>query len=259
MVDLLREIRDKAKDLRDCIAYVRSLSDANLKWIYERIGIDKPPKTNGSLIPFGSKKKRRLRAARVPIEVHDTIMAKLWPTIYGERWPAKKPFKARTAAEAVAVYEKRAAAGRSLWMPDRDDVEITDRKRLFHRQGHQFAKADSNRKKNGKWKVPLSKLAQCPARYVGEDDDGDEETVRRFMSGNPVPRETMGRFLAGGTMQGEERRWHDRGEINFVPYVSTPKNRSQIAWRKINPRKQRMTGAELAAKLKGMRATCQSK
>jgi len=255
MTDLLREIRDKAKDIRDCIAYVRSLSDADLKWIYERIGIDKPPKTNGKLIPFGSKKKRRLRAARVPIEIHAAIMSKLWPKIYGERWPAKKPFKARTAAEAVAVYEKRAASGLSLWLNGRDDVEITDRKRLFHRQGHQFAKADSNRKKNGKWKVPLSKTALSPPRHLNIDDDcQDEDTVRRFMSGHQAPKETFMRFISAGTMQGEERRWNSRGEVNFVPYISIEKSLSQKAGRKINPRKKRMTGAELAEKLKGMRA-----
>lgn len=178
MADILRKLRDLALDVRESVAFVRSLPPSELLWIYERIGIDKPPGEKGRVFAAKTKKKRRLLASKVPIEVHAAIMRKLWPKIYGDRWPPRRAMNVTTAAEAVSVMEGRAAAGKGLWHP-KDVVEITDRKRLFHRQGHQFAPGDSTRRKNGrcKYKPSLSKRMTQPTK-TALDEAGMNEMIR---------------------------------------------------------------------------------
>lgn len=244
MLDLLRAIRDRSKTVPELVEEVRRLNRVDLLTLYAECGIG-PPINNPKC---QLEKTPGEWADVVPVEIHAAILVRLWPKEYRVRRRPKKRMIVLTAKDAVDVMEARAEAGYSIWHPA-DQVEITDRKRIFHRQMRSRDPGELTRRKKksggNKIRPTLSKMEERQVKYWGDDYESDEECVRRFIGGHAVPKLGSG---MGGLMRGEEEeRFRERGEAIYIPQALHPKNRAQKAKRKI-------TGKHLAAKLKAMRA-----
>ena len=168
MERFIAQLRVLIHDEKAMLELVRKTDRGTLLRVHDVIGIGDEPGSHGR------KKKTDVHdlAELLPISVHWHILFKLWPKLYREKWAPQQPMNVTTAAEAVRIMELRAEENVSLRHPH-DEVEITDRTRLFHRQKHQYVKDDSAYKKPGKrfLKENLSKRMLQSAAYHGDEED----------------------------------------------------------------------------------------